>query len=180
MIIGTKELLQLVKEKKLVENLDERELTNPEGAGFDLRAGEFLKLKPGEALLGVSERHTPETESVAKYGIHKDIVIKPGEYFLVKTMEKLNLPHNIAIHDLKPRSTLQRCGLSFHRAPVHPGYCGELIFGIKNEGANEVRIELGARFSHAQFCYCGENVRSYEGQWQHGRVSTEGIKEKQI
>ena len=33
MILGIKELLNLVKEEKLVENLSERELKNPEGAG---------------------------------------------------------------------------------------------------------------------------------------------------
>ena len=37
MILGPKKLLELVKKKKLVENLAHRELTNPEGAGFDLR-----------------------------------------------------------------------------------------------------------------------------------------------
>jgi hypothetical protein len=37
MILGPVLLLKLVKEKKLVEHLAERELTNPEGAGFDLR-----------------------------------------------------------------------------------------------------------------------------------------------
>jgi hypothetical protein len=34
MILGIKKLLKLVKEKKLVENLSERELKNPEGAGL--------------------------------------------------------------------------------------------------------------------------------------------------
>ena len=37
MIIGPKKLLQLVKTKQLVEGLADRELTTPEGAGFDLR-----------------------------------------------------------------------------------------------------------------------------------------------
>ena len=41
-VVGVDRLLQLVKEKKLVENLAERELTNPEGAGFDIRAGGSL------------------------------------------------------------------------------------------------------------------------------------------
>ena len=45
MIIGVKKLLELVKEKKLVENLSERELKNPEGAGFDIRIGELYKVK---------------------------------------------------------------------------------------------------------------------------------------
>jgi len=45
MILGVDRLLELVKTEKLVENLSERELTNPEGAGFDLRLGEIYELK---------------------------------------------------------------------------------------------------------------------------------------
>ena len=51
MILGPKKLLQLVKTKKLVEGLSERELTNPEGAGFDLRVGEVYEIS-GNAFLG--------------------------------------------------------------------------------------------------------------------------------
>ena len=45
MVIGPKILLKLVKEKKLVKNLDKRELTNPEGAGFDLRFNELYEIE---------------------------------------------------------------------------------------------------------------------------------------
>ena len=56
MVLGPKKLLQLVKTKKLVENLSERELTNPEGAGFDLRLGEVYKIS-GNAFLGETHRN---------------------------------------------------------------------------------------------------------------------------
>ncbi len=64
-MIGTKELLSLVEEKKLVENLCSRELENPEGAGFDLRLKEVHRIKDGEAFLGENDRKTPETELLA-------------------------------------------------------------------------------------------------------------------
>lgn len=41
MILRVKELLKLVKEKKLVENLSERELKNPKRLGFDFRIGQL-------------------------------------------------------------------------------------------------------------------------------------------
>lgn len=178
-MIGTVELLKLVKEKKLVENLCERELNNPEGAGFDLRVGEVFRLKDGDAFLGETERHTPETESVAKYGKDKEIIVKPGEYFLVKSIEKVNLPFNVSAI-FRPRSTLQRCGLILVTAAASPGYSGELTFGLHNVGKNVVKIEMGARVVHALFFETGENVSSYRGQWQGGRVSTEGKKETQV
>ncbi|PIW91012.1 MAG: hypothetical protein COZ91_02770, partial [Candidatus Nealsonbacteria bacterium CG_4_8_14_3_um_filter_39_7] len=70
MILGIKELHKLVKEKKLVEGLCERELNNPEGAGFDLRIGEIYELE-GAGFLGVEERKTPEIKSLAKYDSEK-------------------------------------------------------------------------------------------------------------
>jgi len=178
-MIGTKELLRLVKENKLVENLCERELENPEGAGFDLRVGEVFRIKDGEAFLGETERHTPETESIALHGKDKHVVLKPGDFVLVKTMEKVNLPNDIAAI-FRPRSTLQRCGIALFTATASPGYCGELTFGMRNLGNNELRLEMGARIAHIIFFKTSENMSAYRGQWQGGRVSTEGKKETQV
>ena len=65
MILGPKKLLQLVKTKKLVENLSERELNRPEGAGFDLRLGEVYKIS-GSAFLGETHRKTAEIGLIKK------------------------------------------------------------------------------------------------------------------
>jgi len=178
-MIGTVELLKLVKEEKLVEGLCERELQNPEGAGFDLRVGEAFIMKDGETFLGETERHTPETQSVAKYGTEKSVVLKPRDFLLVKTIEKTNLPFDIAAL-IRPRSTLQRCGIGLFTAPISPGYSGELTFGMCNLGKNDFRLEMGARIAHVLFFRTGKNFSSYRGQWQGGRVSTEGKKEKQV
>ncbi len=66
MVFGTKQLLKLVKEKKLIENLDQRELTNPEGTGFDLRV-EKLFIPKGETFLGITHRQTAELKEVNPY-----------------------------------------------------------------------------------------------------------------
>ncbi|MBU5537600.1 MAG: hypothetical protein QW818_04065 [Candidatus Aenigmatarchaeota archaeon] len=179
MILGTDILLKLVKEQNLVENLSERELTNPEGAGFDFRVGELYRIK-GNAFLGINERQTPEVELVAKYedGKVNSHVIMPGEFYLVKTIEKVNTPHNITIN-FKPRTTTFRSGLHIRTGNVAPGYKGELIFALKNDGPVPVTLEMGARIVHAQFHLVEGNANSYKGQWQGGRVTTKG-KEKQI
>jgi len=82
MILGPKKLLQLVKKIKLVENLDKRELTTPEGAGFDIRLGEVHKIVGGKAFLGVTHRETPKIETIISNSKSKikNITIKPGEY----------------------------------------------------------------------------------------------------
>lgn len=179
MPIGPKVLLKLVKTQELVRNLSERELTNPEGAGFDLRVGEVYKIA-GRGFLGIDERQTPEARLIAKYkvGPKKVFTIKPGKFVLVKTIESVNLPKNIAGH-LFARSTLFRSGLFLFLTQVAPGYEGELTMGLANIGPSRMDIELGARIAHIQFTRVDGGGSLYRGQWKGGRVSAKK-KEKQV
>lgn len=179
MILEPKELLELVEKEKLVENLSERELTNPEGTGFDLRLGEVFKIS-GSAFLGETHRKTPDIESVMIYNEKKPkvIKIKPGDFFLVKTIEKINLPIDLSAVIL-PRTTTFRSGLFIRTGPIQPGYSGELTFGLKNEGPVTVELEMGARFVHLIFHEIKGEGSQYRGQWQGGRVSATK-REKQV
>jgi deoxycytidine triphosphate deaminase len=180
MILGPKLLLQLVKTNKLVENLSERELKNPEGAGFDLRLGEVFKITGKKAFLGITERHTADVKVIKKFNPKKksSIKIKPGDFYLVKTVEDVNMPDNLTA-SITPRSTTYRSGLVLRTGNVPPGYCGGLIFGLENAGPVNVEIELGSRFVHIQFSEVKGGGNMYRGQWQGGRVTTTK-KEKQV
>lgn len=171
MILGPKLLLELVKEKKLVEGLAERELTNPEGAGFDLRLGEVYKIS-GDAFLGETERKTADVELVEKYveGEKHSITIQPDDFFIVKTIETVNMPEDLTA-SITPRSTTYRSGLFIRTGNVPPGYCGGLTFALKNMGPVPVTIEMGARFVHIQFSEVAGGGNMYRGQWQGGRVT---------
>jgi deoxycytidine triphosphate deaminase len=179
MILGIKELHRLVDEIKLVENLCEREMNNPEGAGFDLRLGEVFEIE-GDGYLGVEERNTPESKSVAKYEEKKvnSFVFEPGKYYLIKTIERVNLPVDIS-GIIFSRTTMFRSGLALHNGIAQPGYCGELTFGICNLGKSNIKIDLGARVAHITFHQVLGEGNQYRGQWQGGRVSTDG-KEVQV
>lgn len=171
MILGPQKLLELVKEIQLVEGLSERELTNPEGAGFDLRLGEVYKIS-GDAFLGETERKTADITLVQEYkeGEKRTVVLKPGDYFLVTTIEKVHIPLDLTVN-FKPRTTTFRSGLFLRTGNGAPGYSGKLTFGLKNEGPIEVMIEMGARFVHAQFEEVLGEGSQYRGQWQGGRVA---------
>ena len=174
MILGSEKLLEMVKEFHLVEGLSEREIKNPEGAGFDLRLGEVFKIE-GEGFLGVSERETPSAISIAggeKYQDITEVQIHPGEFYLFKTIETVNIPEDITVN-IKPRTTTFRSGIYIRSGNVAPGYSGELTFAVKNEGPSIVRIEIGARIVHAQFYRVEGSSNTYRGQWQGGRVTTE-------
>ena len=181
MVLGTKELLRLVKEKNLIENLSERELQNPEGAGFDLRIGKVFILE-GESFLGREQRKTPKAKPVAEYHPSdiQTIILKPGEYLLTESVEKINMPLDM-FGIVKPRSTLFRSGIVLRAGVIDPGYSGQLHPLLHNVSHSPMKIELGARYIHIFFHKVqGDIHSSYRGQWQGGRVSTNGQKEKQV
>ena len=182
MILGIDDLLGLVKDKNLVEGLCDRELNNPEGAGFDLRLAEVYQIS-GEGFLGVTERDTPRIELKAKHDPSQDeransFAFLPGQYYLVKTMEKVNLPADLS-GIIFPRTTLFRSGLGLFNGVVQPGYQGELTFGLANLGPSRVSISFGARIAHITFHEIKGVGQAYRGQWQGGRVATTG-KETQV
>jgi deoxycytidine triphosphate deaminase len=194
MILGIKKLHELVKEIKLVEGLCDREMNNPEGAGFDLRLGEVYELI-GDGFLGVEERQTPDIKLVAKAGNsplerggsapggdgvceggendNGFFIFTPGKYYLIKTMEKVNLPVTLS-GVVFPRTTMFRSGLGMFNGIVQPGYSGELTFGVCNLGQSNIKISFGARIAHITFQEVLGEGNQYKGQWQGGRVSTGG------
>lgn len=182
MILGIKKLHELVEKESLVEDLCERELNNPEGAGFDLRLGEVFEIS-GDGFLGVEERETPEVKSLAKYDPEKIddenfFVFEPGKYYLIKTIEKVNLPVNLS-GVIFPRTTMFRSGLGLFNGVVQPGYSGELTFGVCNLGKSNIKVSFGARVVHITFQEVLGEGNQYRGQWQGGRVGTGG-KEVQV
>ena len=187
MKISAVRILELNKEHKLVEGLSERELNNPEGSVLDLRVGQVHKLVGG-SLLGVDERHSSKIKTVGdvKKEGNKRFTIKPGEYFLVTTMEIIhapdekikydeNFPKGYLIPKISPRSSLQRGGLSLHFTGTNPGYKGELTFGLCNLGNQDFTFELGARMFSVEYeAVVGDIKRAYSGQHQGGRVTSQG------
>ncbi len=93
-------------------------------------------------------------------------------------MEKVNLPLYLS-GIIFPRTTLFRSGLGLFNGIVQSGYSGELTFGICNLGKSNIKISFGARVAHITFHEVNGKGNQYQGQWQGGRVSTNG-KETQI
>lgn len=192
MPISSLKVLELNGEHHLVEGLSERELKNPEGIELELRVGRVEKIV-GESFLGVDKRSSPETKLIAD--IEKDgskkIIMKPGDYYLVRTIETINcpsfpvkyeegLPPRLLMPNIYPRTSLQRSGISLHCSITNPGYIGPLVFGLKNNSQHTFVFELGARMFKLVFePVIGEIGREYKGQHQGGRMTSGGEREKQ-
>jgi deoxycytidine triphosphate deaminase len=192
MILSALKVLELNEKYKLIEGLSERELENPEGTVLDLRVGQIHNII-GESFLGVKDRYSSKTETIGdiKKDGNKKFTIKPGEYYLVTTMEIIHspsekvqyddlLPRGYLVPKVFPRSSLQRGGVSLHFTGTNPGYKGQLTFGIKNLGNQDFIFELGARMFSVEYeAVVGDIKRAYSGQHQGGRVTSDGKVEVQ-
>lgn len=179
-VLGIDQVLKRVKEENLIEGLGDRELNNPEGVGVDLRLGAVYKIAEGGAFIeadgpeGLGKRKGVKSELIAEYkeGETTEVTIESGEYYLVKTIESLNVPK-----DLMPmvygRGSLAKSGLFLFATKTDPGYQGFLGFGLYNFSKFPVKFQLGARFCNIVFHTIDGETVNYRGQHQGGRVSIE-------
>ncbi len=182
MIIPHNEVVEIVK------NLGDRDLKNPEGASVDLRLGSVHEIVGGSAFIeadgmaGQGLRSGFQTEQIHSFKEGSDaqetVVIAPGEYYLVKTIETVDIPLDV-LADFRARSSLFRAGLSLLTTIGSPGYKGELVFGLHNSGQHAVTLQMGARISQAVFHRLESEGIAYRGQNQGGRVTASGV-EKQV
>ena len=180
MIIGIDEVLQRVKKEKLIENLGARELKNPEGVGVDLRLGAVYKITEGGAFIQgdrqqvLGSRKGVKTQILAEFKKRKRdqewVVIKPGDYYLVSTLEIINTPKDL-MPVLYPRTSLFRSGLLLLNSKTDPGYKGTLTMGLKNLSEFDVKLQIGARICNIVFFKIEGKTLSYRGQHQGGRIS---------
>ncbi len=181
-VIGIDEVLRRVKDQKLIENLSERELNNPEGVGVDLRLGEVHEIIEGGAFIeadgpaGLGLRKGVKTRLLAEFkkGRKKQqiVEIEPSKYYLLKTVEITNTPKDL-ISIPYGRASLMKSGLFLIASKVDPGYSGHLVFGLKNFSDFPVRLQMGARVCNLAFHKVeGESVM-YRGQHMGGRIAIE-------
>ena len=181
----------LAHPSEFVRGLDERELTNPEGAGFDLRVdrlwtlstvdAEYLSIAehPGAEVPGsltVETRRTPlaqeyHTGPIGWAGPDDGYYyLVSGRYYLITTLEEVQVPED-ALGLIWPRTTLMRSGVTLETGVVNPGYHGRLTMGIHHHGPGLFRLQPGARFCHILFFGVMGATGAYRGQWQGGRIS---------
>jgi deoxycytidine triphosphate deaminase len=187
-VVGLDQILELVKlEEALLENLGARELNNPEGVGLDLRLGSIHKIIEGGAYIevdgeaGLGKRKGVKTKEIAKFtpGLENqpEIIIKPGEYYLVQTFESVNTPQDL-MPLVFPRSSLFRAGLLLLNSKTDPGYKGVLTMGLTNLSPFEVKLQMGARICNMVFFRIEGKTVNYRGQHQGGRVSPHEVEQQ--
>jgi len=161
MIFGGDKIRGLTESEQLIDGFEDSCLG---GAGYDLRAGKFFA-PSSETHLGVSDRKMPDISEIE--GDH--VTLKPGDYVLIETIEKVNMPAGVAARIL-PRSSLFRLGCSLETALVDPGYKGALTMGLSNISKHDFTVERGARVAQIIFEEVGGETTLYDGKYQGGKV----------
>lgn len=187
-VLGLDEVLKRIKDENLVENLGDRDLSNPEGVGLDIRLGSLHKIVEGGAFIevdgkaGLGRRKGVKTDVIAEFiegaDEQAEVVIEPGKYYLAQTHEALNTPADL-MPMVYPRSSLFRAGILLLNSKTDPGYQGKLTFGMVNLSPFEVRLQMGARICNVVFHQIKGKTVKYRGQHQGGRVSPHKV-ERQV
>ncbi|MBD3208659.1 MAG: hypothetical protein GF370_04385 [Candidatus Nealsonbacteria bacterium] len=170
MILGTDKLLSLIKNKKLIEGLDQQDI-NIEGCGVDLRIGELYEMQKGKGFIYRKTRKTPSYELIAEFEKQKEkkVALEPGKFYVGKTIEKINTPEDL-FGIFIPRGTFFANGISVLGFRVDPGYKGNFRFHLANIGGNDFELEMGARIANMIFLEVKGKTNPYQGQWQGGRA----------
>ena len=179
-VISPLGLLPRIARGEIIRNLSERELTHPEGGGFDLRLREVFEIADsgdqsvdsGHIGIGSGSRDTSGIHLLASVETTPGAAFSfsTGQYYLVTTMEEVALDFDM-VALVYPRSSLFRSGVMLATSVTAPGYEGKLTFGLYVAGPVPFIAELGSRFAHIIFLELDQPANEYRGQWQGGRVS---------
>ena len=146
-------------------------------SSVDLRLGDVFT-RPQKPLTGVSfsidpDKVSPE-EVFRKYGEvitvpdGEKFELKPGDFVLSYTLEKVELPNYLAAR-IEGRSKMARFGVSIHlTAPtVQANFKGQLRLEISNIGPYTVLLEPGTQFCQLIIEKLSSPAQSTtQSQWQ--------------
>jgi len=163
MILSDKTIKELLSSKRLIiEPLEQKQI---QPASVDLRiSGEMLCMKGGEIVF----------EKEQEYEKHEgdEVVIPPRTQVLIRSLEYMELPHDIAAMT-KLRSSLSRVGLMLNNAGwVDPGFKGTLTLSVYNANDCALRIAKGTRFAQLILMKLDGASDGYAGKYSGQRAVT--------
>lgn len=158
MILSQKEVLNQIKKGKI--RIEPFSLDNFGSCSYDLTLGEEFAFPNNKTMVLNGDL---DYKNCFKSKILKEIRVKPNDFVLAITKEKITLPENIAGF-LSGRSRFARLGLQVHSSSnfVHPCVSNNQVFEIKNEGRNTLILKPGLKIGQIIFfqvkgksCYNG-------------------------
>ncbi len=151
MLMSDRDIQEAVNSKDLIiRNFSKKSL---QPASYDMRVG--------EEAFSSHEKASIEIKSTSP------LIIKPGDFILVRTYESVKLSPKIAGR-IGLRSFHARKGLALLAGPqIDPGFEGVLVVGLHNLDANELKLSYREPFCTVEFYRLSEPVKQpYKGEYQ--------------
>ncbi len=151
MFLGRKEILRLVKEGVIeIDPFDEAAVGS---VSVDLTLGNHFRVfSPDEVEVYSEDIDVSRLGELVELEDHQYIELKPGDFVLGITKERIKLPENI-LGILSGRSRFARLGLMVHVSSnfIHPGSNNRQVLEIVNLGPHLIRLHPGVRICQVAF-----------------------------
>lgn len=162
MILTKPKIQQLIKEKIIQITPFKKENLGP--ASYDITLdNEFRTFKEGIIDLKKSNDYKKYTTKVKA----NKIILKPNEFILGISKEKIKLPKNICGH-ITGRSTYARFGIAIHITAdfLQPGINNKQVLEILNGSNNDIILYPGTKIAQIVFEECSGNAE-YNGKYKN-------------
>jgi len=119
-------------------------------------------LMPASYNLSIGGSFVYDTMNFRYKSEDKQIAIKPHQFLLGTSYEKITLPDNI-VGQVSGRSSYARLGLFIHTCAgyIDPGFSGEITFELYNCSNNPICIDIGDEIAQITFIECATANPSY-------------------
>ena len=168
MILGDSEIEKLADEQRIPAQ--SRKFINP--ASLNVRIGTTF-LVPRRRLFGGITLGSEVKYRRVLLRDGESFKLRPGQFALATTMEKIDLPPSLAAF-VQGRSSIGRAGLTVQNAGfIDPGFHGHITLELKNETRNVIEIRPGYPVAQIVFEQARGVTRPYAGKY-NGQVEATG------
>ena len=163
MILTKKEILKEINSKRLKITHFNNSHIGP--ASIDLTLSNDFWFFTKNHSITLNEN--TNAESFATYKKLKSVTLKPGDFILGKTIERIKLPEDL-FGMLSGRSRFARLGLAIDITAffIHPGVDNHQVFEIKNLSNNDIILKPGLRIAQLAFIRT-EGKSKYVGKFKN-------------
>ncbi|MGM9937278.1 MAG: dCTP deaminase [Candidatus Ornithomonoglobus sp.] len=135
------------KTKQLIEPFYQGSL---QGASYDVHISNcIIKQKNGNNIVHLSEKDEVDN-MFEEDDITNGYLLKPGEYILVRLVEKINMPDDLVAH-IRPRTTLTKLGVIVFAQHINPSFSGNLYLGVKNFSNSIIELKPNVAIAQCVF-----------------------------
>jgi len=164
MILSDVKILKEVRSECSGFEIEPFHKDNVQPASYDLTLAEDF-LKPCESMLPRNITEKPQYNQTIP-------LVKPGEFLLASTVEKITLPNGLCGR-VEGRSSIGRLGLFIQNAGwIDSGFSGQITLELFNASRTPIELKPGMRICQAIFERAHRSKNLYDGKYQNQKGTT--------